>query len=114
MREPQPKAIRLKDYSPPEFRIDSVDLDVDLRDDHSRGPQEIPRVAVQRQPDGHWRRTRRAPLGALRGPLPETLVSLRHGGGRPGGARGRLPGEEAPRLRGAGQAGPGRLGDGLP
>src|SRR5207302_252081 len=36
------------------------------------------------------------------------------GGGRPGGARGRLPGEEAPRLRGAGQAGPGRLGDGLP
>src|SRR6267142_6836557 len=36
MREPQPKAIQLKDYSPPEFRIDSVDLDVDLRDDHAR------------------------------------------------------------------------------
>src|SRR5437879_5091111 len=36
MREPQPKAIHLKDYSPPEFRIDSVDLDVDLRDDHAR------------------------------------------------------------------------------
>ena len=36
MREPQPKAIRLKDYSPPAFRIDSVDLDVDLRDDHAR------------------------------------------------------------------------------
>src|SRR6195256_1353854 len=35
MREPQPKAIQLKDYSPPEFRIDSVDLDVDLRDDHA-------------------------------------------------------------------------------
>src|SRR2546422_8636259 len=36
MREPQPKAIHLKDYSPPEFRIDSVDLDVDLRDDQRR------------------------------------------------------------------------------
>src|SRR5205809_1020133 len=36
MRQPQPKAIHLKDYSPPEFRIDSVDLDVDLRDDHAR------------------------------------------------------------------------------
>src|SRR5256886_7492404 len=36
MREPQPRAIQLKDYSPPEFRIDSVDLDVDLRDDHAR------------------------------------------------------------------------------
>src|SRR5438309_6323903 len=36
MREPQPKAIHLKDYLPPEFRIDSVDLDVDLRDDHAR------------------------------------------------------------------------------
>src|SRR5882672_7105500 len=36
MREPQPKAIHLKDYSPPAFRIDSVDLDVDLRDDHAR------------------------------------------------------------------------------
>src|SRR5256712_4976050 len=36
MREPQPRAIHLKDYSPPEFRIDSVDLDVDLRDDHAR------------------------------------------------------------------------------
>src|SRR5882762_8313035 len=36
MREPQPKAIQLRDYSPPEFRIDSVDLDVDLRDDHAR------------------------------------------------------------------------------
>src|SRR5256885_17144794 len=36
MREPQPKAIQLKDYSPPEFRIDSLDLDVDLRDDHAR------------------------------------------------------------------------------
>jgi len=36
MREPQPKAIHLKDYAPPAFRVDSVDLDVDLRDDHAR------------------------------------------------------------------------------
>src|SRR5712691_7558853 len=35
MREPQPKAIHLKDYAPPAFRIDSIDLDVDLRDDHA-------------------------------------------------------------------------------
>src|SRR3982074_1220816 len=35
MREPQPKAIHLKDYSPPAFRIDSVDLDVDIREDHA-------------------------------------------------------------------------------
>src|SRR5712692_2668853 len=36
MREPQPKAIHLKDYTPPAFRIESIDLDVDLRDDHAR------------------------------------------------------------------------------
>jgi len=35
MREPQPKAIRLEDYAPPAFRVDAVDLDVDLRDDHA-------------------------------------------------------------------------------
>ncbi len=35
MREPQPKAIYLKDYAPPAFRIDAIDLDVDLRDDHA-------------------------------------------------------------------------------
>src|SRR5918999_1513373 len=35
MREPQPKAIHLKDYSPPAFRVDTVDLDVDIRDDHA-------------------------------------------------------------------------------
>jgi aminopeptidase N len=33
MREPQPRAIYLKDYSPPAFRVDAVDLDVDIRDD---------------------------------------------------------------------------------
>src|SRR5918999_3197043 len=35
MREPQPKAIHLKDYSPPAFRVDTVELDVDIRDDHA-------------------------------------------------------------------------------
>src|SRR4051812_49414596 len=31
MREPQPKTIHLKDYSPPPFLIDTVELDVDIR-----------------------------------------------------------------------------------
>ena len=35
MREPQPKAINLKDYAPPAFRVESVELDVDLREDHA-------------------------------------------------------------------------------
>ena len=35
MREPQPKNIYLKDYTPPPFRVDDVDLDVDIRDDHA-------------------------------------------------------------------------------
>src|SRR5262245_1535415 len=35
MREAQPNAIHLKDYTPPAFRVDSVDLDVDIREDHA-------------------------------------------------------------------------------
>jgi len=35
MREPQPRTIYLKDYTPPAFRVDDVDLDVDIRDDHA-------------------------------------------------------------------------------
>ena len=35
MREPQPKTIYLKDYTPPPFRVDDVDLDVDIREDHA-------------------------------------------------------------------------------
>src|SRR5260370_36876072 len=35
MREPQPRTIYLKDYTPPPFRVDDVDLDVDIRDDHA-------------------------------------------------------------------------------
>jgi aminopeptidase N len=32
MREPTPKAIHLKDYSPPAFLVERVELDVDIRD----------------------------------------------------------------------------------
>ena len=35
MREPQPKTIYLKDYTPPAFRVTTVDLDVDIRDEHA-------------------------------------------------------------------------------
>src|ERR1051325_3231160 len=35
MREPQPKTIHLKDYAPPAFRVESAELDVDIRDDHA-------------------------------------------------------------------------------
>jgi aminopeptidase N len=35
MREPTPKTIHLKDYTPPAFLISHVELDVDIRDDHA-------------------------------------------------------------------------------
>jgi len=35
MREPQPKSIQLKDYAPPAFRVETVHLDVDIREDHA-------------------------------------------------------------------------------
>jgi aminopeptidase N len=35
MREPQPKSIHLKDYTPPAFHVETVDLDVDIRDEHA-------------------------------------------------------------------------------
>jgi aminopeptidase N len=35
MREPLPRAIHLKDYAPPAFRVDSIELDVDLRENHA-------------------------------------------------------------------------------
>jgi aminopeptidase N len=35
MREPQTKAIHLKDYAPPAFVVGAVDLDVDIREDHA-------------------------------------------------------------------------------
>ena len=33
MREAQPKTIHLKDYTPPAFLIERVELDVDIRAD---------------------------------------------------------------------------------
>jgi aminopeptidase N len=35
MREPTPKTIYLKDYTPPAFLVTHVDLDVDIREDHA-------------------------------------------------------------------------------
>jgi aminopeptidase N len=35
MREPTPKTIHLKDYSPPAFLVTHVELDVDIREDHA-------------------------------------------------------------------------------
>src|SRR5215213_46275 len=35
MREAQPNAIHLKDYTPPAFSVDTVELEVDIRDDHA-------------------------------------------------------------------------------
>ena len=35
MREPAPKTIYLKDYTPPAFLISTITLDVDIRDDHA-------------------------------------------------------------------------------
>src|SRR5258707_13584910 len=33
MREPQPKAIHLKDYAPPAFKVETVELVIDIRAD---------------------------------------------------------------------------------
>src|SRR6476646_3410757 len=33
MREPQAKAIHLKDYTPPAFKVDAIELDIDIRAD---------------------------------------------------------------------------------
>ncbi|HZS66660.1 MAG TPA: aminopeptidase N [Burkholderiales bacterium] len=49
MREPQPKTIHLKDYTPPPYRVDDVDLDVEIRDDHALVRA---RLAVRRNTGG--------------------------------------------------------------
>jgi aminopeptidase N len=56
MREPQPKAIHLRDYAPPTFRIDTVDLDVDIQDDHA---VVTAKLAMRRNPDS---KDKQAPL----------------------------------------------------
>src|SRR5450756_1661086 len=35
MREPPAKTVYLKDYTPPPFLISTIDLDVDIREDHA-------------------------------------------------------------------------------
>ena len=47
MKEAQPRAIHLKDYAPPPFRVDSIVLDIDIRADHAlvRAKLEIRRNA---------------------------------------------------------------------
>jgi len=50
MREPQPKAIQLKDYTPPAFLVDSIELDVEIRDDDAVVKAKL---AVRRNPRGN-------------------------------------------------------------
>src|SRR5919109_3875680 len=47
MREPQPKAIHLKDYAPPPFIVEAVELDVDIREEDARVSA---RLSVRRNP----------------------------------------------------------------
>ena len=50
MREPQAKSIQLKDYSPPPFLIDAIDLDVDIRNDDAIVKAKL---SVRRNPLGN-------------------------------------------------------------
>ncbi len=47
MRDPVPTTIHLKDYTPPAFLIETVDLDVDLHEDYARVRA---RLALRRNP----------------------------------------------------------------
>jgi len=47
MRDPTPVTIRLEDYTPPAFLVRTVDLDVDIREDHARVRAKL---AVERNP----------------------------------------------------------------
>jgi aminopeptidase N len=49
MKQASPRTIRLEDYSPPAYLVDSVDLDFDLREE---GTRVVARLAVRRNPDG--------------------------------------------------------------
>ena len=52
MRDPAPAAIYLKDYAPPAFLVETVDLDVEIFDDHTRVRSRlaIVRAAADAQP----------------------------------------------------------------
>ncbi|MCZ7565528.1 MAG: hypothetical protein M5U08_18490 [Burkholderiales bacterium] len=47
MRDPAPTAILLKDYAPPAFLVDTIDLDIAIFDDHARVRATL---AVRRNP----------------------------------------------------------------
>src|SRR5258708_37148994 len=47
MRDPAPAATRLKDYAPPAFRIETVELQVEIFEDHALVRS---RLAVSRRP----------------------------------------------------------------
>src|SRR5215470_5992574 len=48
MRDPAPAPIRLEDYTPPAFLIDTVDLDIELFENHARVRS---RLSLYRNPD---------------------------------------------------------------
>jgi len=50
MGEPQPKAIHLKDYAPPAFRVDAIELDIDIREDHALVRAKLEVGVVERTP----------------------------------------------------------------
>lgn len=49
MKEASPRTIRLKDYQPPEYLIETVDLHFDLRE---QGTRVVSRLAIKRNPQG--------------------------------------------------------------
>ncbi len=71
MREPQPNSIQLKDYAPPAFLVESVELDVDIRADDALVSAVL---AVRRNPLAATPKGTNAPL-ALDGEALE-LVSV--------------------------------------
>jgi len=56
MRDPNPQAIQLRDYAPPAFLVDHVELDVDVRENLATVRS---RLALRRNPAG---KDPRAPL----------------------------------------------------
>jgi aminopeptidase N len=49
MRNPPPQAVRLADYRPPDFLVDSVDLDISL---HRTQTRVVARLSIRRNPQG--------------------------------------------------------------
>ena len=49
MKQASPRTIRLEDYRPPAYLVDSVDLNFDLREE---GTRVTARLALRRNPEG--------------------------------------------------------------